>query len=68
MDFHYDIKDEKLKRMVENKAQELGISVDELIWGYINRGLMSDNLNEEVFNENHSSDFLNEVDEALGIG
>lgn len=68
MDFHYDIKDEKLKRMVEIKAQELGISVDELIWGYINRGLMSDNLNEDVFNENHSSDFLNEVNEALGIG
>lgn len=68
MDFHYDIKDEKLKRMVENKAQELGISVDELIWGYINRGLMSDNLNEGVFKENHSSDFLNEVNEALGIG
>jgi len=44
MDFHYEIENEKLKKMVEKKAKEWGMSVDRLIWGYINRGLMDDNL------------------------
>lgn len=67
MEFHYEIKNQKLKKMVENKAREVGMSADELIWCYINRGLMSDNLNDEVFNELHSEKYLKEVNEALGI-
>lgn len=67
MDFNFEIKNKKLKEMVEEKANELNIPVEELIWGYINRGLMSDNLNEEVFNHSHSKEFLDEVNDALGI-
>jgi len=67
MDFNFEIKNQKLRKMVEEKASELNIPVEELIWGYINRGLMSDNLNEEVFNHSHSKEFLNEVNDALGI-
>ena len=67
MDFNFEIKNQKLKEMVEEKANELNIPVEELIWGYINRGLMSDNLNEEVFNHSHSKEFLDEVNDALGI-
>jgi len=67
MDFNFEIKNQKLRKMVEEKAGELNIPVEELIWGYINRGLMSDNLNEEVFNHSHSKEFLNEVNDALGI-
>lgn len=43
------------------------MSVDELIWGYINRGLIDDNFDEEVFNKVHSEKFLKEVDNALGF-
>ena len=67
MDFNFEIKNQKLRKMVEEKASELNIPVEELIWGYINRGLMSDNLNEEVFNHSHSKELLNEVNDALGI-
>lgn len=67
MHFHYEIKNEKLKKMVERKAQELHVSVDELIWGYVNRGLMGDNLTEETFDELHSDKFLKEVDDALDV-
>lgn len=67
MDFNFEIKNQKLRKMVEEKASELNIPVEELIWGYINRGLMSDNLNEEVFNHSHSKEFLNEVNDALDI-
>jgi hypothetical protein len=66
-EFHYEIRNKKLKALVEKKAQELGISVDQLIWGYINRGIMCDGLNERVFNENHSEKFLKEVNDALGL-
>lgn len=67
MNFHYEIMDEKLKRLVEKKADELNADVDHLIWGYVNRGLMDDNLSEEVFKEVHSEEFLKEIDEALGL-
>lgn len=67
MDFHYEIKNEKLKKLVEKKAKEWGMSVDRLIWGYINRGLMEDNFDEDVFVEVHSEKFLKEVNDALGV-
>ena len=66
-DFHYEIKNEKLKEMVEKKAKQLGMSDDQLIWGYVNRGLMDDNFDDDVFNEVHSEEFLREVNEALGL-
>lgn len=43
------------------------MSVDDLIWGYINRGLMSDNISEDVFKDNYSPKFLEEVNDALGL-
>jgi hypothetical protein len=67
MDFHYEIENEKLKKMVEKKAKEWGMSVDRLIWGYINRGLMDDNFDEETFRKLHSNKFITEVNEALNI-
>ncbi len=67
MEFHYEIKNKKLKKMVEKKARDLNMSVDQLIWGYINRGLMDDGFNDDVFNRLHSDKFLKEVNDALGI-
>lgn len=67
MDFHYEIKNEKLRKMVKNKAKEMNMSIDQLIWGYVNRGLMGDNCNEDTFMKLHSEKFLNEVNEALDV-
>ena len=67
IDFHYEIKNEKLKKMVEKKAEELNMSVDDLIWGYINRGLMADGFNEDNFKKFHSEEFLKEVNDALNV-
>ncbi|WP_298499588.1 hypothetical protein [uncultured Methanobrevibacter sp.] len=67
MDFHYEIENPKLKKMVEDKAKELGMTVDEVVWGYINRGLMEDNFSEESCKRLHSEEFLKMVDEALGL-
>jgi hypothetical protein len=38
-----------------------------VIWGYINRGLMDDAIENEVFEHSHSKEFLNEVNDALGV-
>lgn len=62
----YEIKNKKLKKMVEKKAKELNMSVDDLIWGYVNRGLMSDNISDEVFWDNHTR-LIKEVNEKLGL-
>lgn len=63
----YEIKNEKLKKMLEKKAQELHISLNRLMWNYINRGLMGDNVDEEKFRKYHSEEYLKEVNEALGL-
>lgn len=67
MDFHYELGDEMLKKLVEKKAIEMNMSVDQLIWGYINRGLMEDDMGEDIFEKLHSKKFLNEVNEVLGL-
>lgn len=61
----YEIKNQKLKKMVEDKAAQMGISVNQLISNYINRGLMSDGLNEDVFWRLHSEETLKEINDAL---
>lgn len=67
MTINYKVRNKKLKRMLEKKARELNIPFDRLIWNYINRGLMGDNMDEDKFRELHSEKFLKEVDEALGL-
>ena len=63
----YEIKNEKLKKMLEKKAQELHISLNRLMWNYIKRGLMGDNVDEEKFRKYHSEEYLKEGNEALGL-
>lgn len=67
MQLHYEVQNQKLKKMLLKKANELHMSLDTLIWNYINRGLMDDNINEDIFEEVHSESFLNEVNEALDV-
>lgn len=58
MEFEHEIKNKKLRKMVEHKAKDLKISVGELIYNYINRGLLYDGLNEENFERLHSKETL----------
>ena len=67
MDFHYECDDDKLKVLIEKKAEELQMSPDRLVWNYIHRELMEDNIPDDDFNWLHSAEFLKEVDEALGL-
>ena len=53
--------------MVEKKAEELGISVGQLISNYINRELMSDAINEDVFWRLHSKEHLDYVNDTLDV-
>ena len=67
MEFEYEIKNEKLNALVEKKAEELHTSVEDVIWSYINRGLVDDGFNDDIFNELHSKKYLFMIDEALGF-
>ncbi len=67
MILEYEIKNEKLKKMVEDKADELDISVDQLVSNYINRGLMSDAINEDVFWRLHSDEYLSQINDTLYV-
>lgn len=55
------------KNWSKKKAKEHNISVDQLIWNYVNLGLMGDNLDEDLFKKFHSEEYLKQVKEALGI-
>lgn len=65
MDFHYEIKNKKLKELVEKKAKETGRTSDEVVWGYINRGLYL--CGEDEYSHSHSDEFLRLVNETLGL-
>lgn len=53
--------------MVESQAEKLGMTIDELIWGYVNRGLMSDNINEDTFRELHSEKYMSIINQSLDV-
>lgn len=67
MNIQYEFQNIKLKKLVEDKANQLNIPVNELISNYINRGLMGDNCNDDTFRKLHSEKFLKEVNEALNV-
>lgn len=67
-EYYYTIKNEKLKKMVEDKASELNISVYQLIWEYIGRGLNGDNFDEDTFYHLHSVEHMDKTNKALNIG
>lgn len=67
MEIDYEIKNQKLKKMVEKKANQLKIPVDQLILNYINRGVMGEGCNEDTFKKLHSCKFLKNVSEAWGV-
>lgn len=60
---NYEIKNVKLKKMLEKKAEEIGIPLDKLICNYINRGLMGDYISEETFEMVHSEEYLKKINE-----
>lgn len=64
---NYEIKNVKLKKMLEKKAEEIGIPLDKLISNYINRGLMGDYISEETFEMVHSEEYLKKINEDLGL-
>ena len=63
----YEIKNEKLKKMVEEKANKMDLPVKQLIWNYINRGLMEDTVTERMFKKCHDEEYIKEYNEALGF-
>lgn len=67
MEIHYEVKNKKLKKMLEKKAEEYQISLDQLILNYINRGLVGDSLDEDDYIKWHSEEFIKEVNEALDV-
>ena len=67
MTFHYEIKNKRLKELVERKAEEFNTDVDDMIWCYVNRGLMSDTIDLDRLEEFHTEKRYKEINEALGL-
>ena len=67
MGISYEFENQKLKEMIERKAKSLNISVDRLIWNYVNRGLMEDYWTEDSMDKFHSEEYLKKVNDALDV-
>ena len=63
----YEIKNKRLKELVEKKAEEFNTDVDDMIWCYVNRGLMSDTIDLDRLEEFHSEERYKEINKALGL-
>ena len=67
MSIHYEIKNKRLKEQVERKAEEFNTDVDDMIWCYVNRGLMSDTIDLDRLKEFHTEERYKKINEALGL-
>ena len=67
MTLHYEIKDKKLKELVEKEAEKCNASVDEIIWRYVNRGLMGDYLHKDELELFYSQIDFKKIDRDLGL-
>lgn len=65
--FDYEFKNKKLKAWVEKEAEKYNTTVDDMIYCYINRELISDSLDEDTFYELHSKEYMDEVNSALNL-
>lgn len=67
MEISLELSNIKLKSMVEEQAKWFGMTFNELIWGYINRGLLSDSIGEDTFKKLHSDEYMAVVNDALDV-
>ena len=64
--FH-EIDDFKLMKLLQDKSKESKKSVKDVIWMYINRGILEDDFSDEVLFKFHSEEFMRKVDKILGL-
>ena len=63
----HEVKDDRLLELLQNKSSEMKISLKDVMWMYINRGILEDSIGDDVLFELHSEEYMSKVNEALGI-
>ena len=63
----HEVKDDRLLKLLQNKSVEMKISLKDVMWMYINRGILEDRIGDDVLFELHSDEYMDKVDEALGL-
>ena len=67
MTLYYEIKDKKLKELVEKEAEDCNSTVDEVIWRYVNRGLIGDYLHIHDLEPFHAQIDMTKINKDLGL-
>ena len=63
----HEVRDDRLLELLQNKSSEMKISLKDVMWMYINRGILEDSIGDDVLFELHSEEYMSKVNEALGI-
>ena len=63
----HEVEDERLIELLQDKSKESKKSVKDIIWMYVNRGILEDDFSDEVLFKFHSEEYMRKVDKALGL-
>ena len=63
----HEVEDSRLLKLLQHKSKEMKMSLKDVIWMYINRGILEDRIGDDVLFELHSDEYMDKVDKALGL-
>ena len=61
------VEDERLIELIQLKSDDSEKSVKDVIWMYINRGILEDSIGDDILFKLHSDEYMDKVNKALGI-
>ena len=63
----HEVRDDRLLKLLQDKSKESKKSVKDLIWMYINRGILMDRLGDDLMFKFHSEEHMDKLDKILGL-
>ena len=63
----HEVRDDRLLELLQNKSSEMKISLKDVMWMYINRGILMDRLGDDLMFKFHSEEHMDKLDKILGL-
>ena len=63
----HDVDDDRLLKLLQDKSVEMNMSLKDVMWMYINRGIFKDRLGDDFMFKFHSDEHMDKLDKILGL-
>ena len=63
----HDVDDDRLLKLLQDKSVEMEMSLKDVMWMYINRGILKDRLGDDLMFKFHSDEYMEKLDKILGL-